>query len=118
MGRIAINDMRFYAHHGCFDQARVIGTHFRVDLWFDVDTSAAEVSDSIGDTVNYLEVYQAVAQEMGQSSHLLEHIARRVGNRLLVQFPGIKSVGVKVYKLNPPLGGQMQSVSVELTLTR
>ena len=67
---------------------------------------------------NYLEVYQAVAQEMGQSSHLLEHIARRVGNRLLSQFPGIKSIGVKLYKLNPPLGGQMQSVSVELTLTR
>lgn len=116
MGRIAINDMRFYAHHGCFDQERVIGTHFRVDLWFDADTSVAEVSDNIGDTVNYLEVYQAVAEEMRQSSHLLEHVARRVGDRLLSQFPDIKRAGVKVSKLNPPLGGQMQSVSVELTV--
>ena len=118
MGRIAINDMRFYAHHGCFDQERVIGTHFRVDLWFDTDTSVAEVSDNICDTVSYQDVYQVVKQQMCQPSHLLEHVARRIGDGVLAQFPGIVNVGVKVYKQNPPLGGQMQSVSVELTLSR
>ena len=28
MGRIAINGMRFYAHHGCFAEERVTGIHF------------------------------------------------------------------------------------------
>lgn len=118
MALITINDMRFYAHHGCFEQERVIGTHFRVDLSFTTDTSRAEVSDSIVDTVSYLDVYQVVKAEMMTPSHLLEHVARRVGERVLADFPAVDTVNVKVSKLNPPLGGQMDSVSVTLDLTR
>ena len=118
MGRIAINDMRFYAHHGCFIQERTIGTHFRVDLAFTTDTSKAEVTDNIEDTVSYLDVYQVVKSEMQTPSNLLEHVARRVGEAVLKKFPSVESVVVKVSKLNPPLGGQMESVSVELSMAR
>lgn len=108
--------MRFYAHHGCFEQEQVIGTHFSVDLSFETDTSKAEVSDSIADTVSYLDVYQVVKAEMMKPSHLLEHVARRVGESVLKNFPSVDSVTVKISKLNPPLGGQMDSVSVELLI--
>ena len=118
MGTIAINDMRFYAHHGCFEQERAIGAHFRVDLTFSTDTSRAEVSDNIDDTVSYLDVYQMVKAEMIKPSNLLEHVARRIGETVLAQFAAVEDVKVKVYKLNPPLGGQMESVSVELVLAR
>lgn len=118
MAIITINDMRFYAHHGCFEQERVIGTHFRVDLSFTTDTSKAEISDNIVDTVSYLDVYQVVKAEMMTPSHLLEHVARRVGERVLADFPAVDTVNVKVSKLNPPLGGQMDSVSVTLDLAR
>ena len=116
MAIIAINGMRFYAHHGCFEEERAIGTHFLVDLCMEVDAKKAEVSDNIADTVNYLEVYQVVKREMGQPSHLLEHVAHRIGEAVLCQFADTKSVVVRVSKLNPPLGGQMESVSVEVTL--
>lgn len=108
--------MRFYAHHGCFTQERAIGTHFTVDLSFTTDTSRAEVSDDIADTVSYLDVYQVVKREMQQPSNLLEHVARRVGEAVLRDFPAVSDIKVKVSKMNPPLGGQMQSVSVELEL--
>ena len=118
MARIDINDMRFYAHHGCFEQERAIGTHFQVDLSFTTDTSKAEVSDNIADTVSYLDVYQVVKTEMAKPSNLLEHVAHRVGVRVLESFPAVESVLVKVSKLNPPLGGQMESVSVEVEMVR
>ena len=108
--------MRFYAHHGCFEEERAIGTHFLVDLQLETDTKTAEVSDSISDTVNYLEVYQVVKHEMDVPSNLLENVAHRVGKAVLSQFPDIKNIVVKVSKLNPPLGGQMESVSVEVEL--
>ena len=108
--------MRFYAHHGCFVQERAIGTHFTVDLSFTTDTSRAEVSDNIADTVSYLDVYQVVKAQMQQPSNLLEHVARRVGEAVLREFPAVASITVKVSKMNPPLGGQMDSVSVEFTL--
>lgn len=110
--------MRFYAHHGCFEQEQVIGTHFSVDLSFETDTSKAEVSDNIADTVSYLDVYQVVKAEMMKPSHLLEHVARRVGEGVLTHFPTVDSITVKISKLNPPLGGQMESVSVELTFDK
>ena len=108
--------MRFYAHHGCFEQERAIGTHFRVDVVFETDTSQAEVSDNIGDTVSYLDVYQVVKREMLIPSNLLEHVARRIGEGIRIDFPSVTAVRVKVSKLNPPLGGQMESVSVEVSL--
>ena len=108
--------MRFYAHHGCFEQERAIGTHFRVDVVFEPDTSQAEVSDNIGDTVSYLDVYQVVKREMEIPSNLLEHVARRIGEGIRIDFPSVTAVRVKVSKLNPPLGGQMESVSVEVSL--
>lgn len=108
--------MRFYAHHGCFEQERAIGTHFRVDLVFETDTTKAEVTDNIEDTVSYLDVYQVVKREMEIPSNLLEHVARRIGEGVRSSFPTVTSVRVKVSKLNPPLGGQMESVSVEVAL--
>ena len=118
MALIAINSMRFYAHHGCFDEERRIGTYFTVDLSFETNTSVAEVSDNIADTVSYLDVYQVVKREMATPSHLLEHVARRVGEAVLAQFADTMTVKVKVYKLNPPLGGQLESVSVQIELSR
>ncbi len=108
--------MRFYAHHGCFSQERAIGTHFVVDLSFNTDTARAEQSDSIADTVSYLDVYQTVKREMQQPSNLLEHVARRVGEAVLKEYPAVTDIKVKISKMNPPLGGQMHSVSVELEL--
>ena len=108
--------MRFYAHHGCFSQERAIGTHFVVDLSFNTDTTRAEQSDSIADTVSYLDVYQTVKREMQQPSNLLEHVARRVGEAVLKEYSAVTDIKVKVSKMNPPLGGQMHSVSVELEL--
>jgi dihydroneopterin aldolase len=118
MGVIQINGMRFYAHHGCFEEERKIGTNFRVDLRFETDTVRAECSDRIEDTVSYLDVYQVVKKEMAIPSNLLENVARRICNAVLSGFPSVDGVSAVVYKLNPPLGGQMESVSVEVSAER
>lgn len=118
MAVIRINAMHFYAHHGCFEQERAIGTNFRVDLCFETDTSRAEQTDNIADTVSYLDVYQVVKREMEVPSNLLEHVARRICDAILMQFIAVDKVTAVVHKLNPPLGGQMESVSVEITVRR
>jgi len=43
---------------------------------------------------------------------------RQVGERVLSDFPAVEYVTVKISKLNPPLGGQMDSVSVEIEMER
>ena len=118
MSRISINNMSFYAFHGCFAEESVIGTNFRVDCEFECDTSAAEQSDNIQDTISYLEVYQVIKQQMEIPSHLLEHVSRRIITAVFENFPSVSYCKVKVYKLNPPLGGKMDSVSVCLESER
>ena len=111
---ISIEGMEFFAYHGCFKEEQIIGTKFIIDLFLDVDTAVAEVSDNLCDTVNYQAVYRVVKKEMKQSSKLLEHVGRRIINSVIKEFPDVKNASVKIKKLNPPLGGKMDFVSVTL----
>ena len=108
--------MEFYAYHGCFEEEQKIGTWFNVDLSLEVDTSKAEKSDNIEDTVNYQSVYQVVKEQMMIPSHLLENVARRILDAIGKNFPAVSYAWVKVKKMNPPLGGVMESVSVEIEM--
>jgi dihydroneopterin aldolase len=114
MSVISIEGMEFFAYHGCFKEEQVIGTKFRVDLFLEANTSEAEKSDDLEDTVNYLAVYQAVKQEMAVKSKLLEHVSRRILKRIKKDFPAVTKARIKMRKINPPLGGKIDFVSVEL----
>ena len=114
MSVIAIEGMEFFSYHGHFEEETVIGTRFIVDLYLEADTTAAEESDKLEDTVNYQEVYSIVKEQMKTPSHLLEHVARRVMNAVQEKFPEIELIEIKLRKMNPPLGGQIESVSVTL----
>ena len=118
MSAITLEGMYFYAFHGCFPEEQAIGTRFRVNLTFETDTSKAQLSDNIEDTVSYLDVYRVVKREMQIPSHLLEHVGDRIGEALLDEFPAIERLSVRVSKLNPPLGGQLDAVTVEVTKDR
>ena len=113
---ISIEGMEFFAYHGCFKEEQIIGTKFRVDLYLHVDTSSAEQTDNLNDTVNYLSVYQAVKREMAVKSKLLEHVGRRILTTLKREFPQIDHARIKIKKLNPPLGGKMDFVALELEI--
>lgn len=115
MGIIALEQMEFWAYHGCFEEEQVIGTRFMVDLELSVDTTKAEETDHLHDTVNYQAVYRVVKKEMETSSKLLEHLGRRILDAIHAKFPSVTHARIKIAKLNPPLGGKIGSVSVTLT---
>jgi dihydroneopterin aldolase len=114
MGQISIEGMEFFAHHGCFSEEQIIGNRFIVDIILETDTGEAEKTDDLSKTVNYQAVYGLVKEEMAKRSKLLEHIGRRILARIGKEFPQITACRVKVSKLNPPVGGKVERVSVEL----
>jgi len=118
MSMIAIEEMEFYSYHGCFKEEKEIGTHFIVDFYFKNDTKRAEASDSINDTISYLDVYQLIKAEMAISSDLLEHVARRILKVVFATYEDMEWAKVKIQKMNPPLGGKMKSVSFTLEENR
>ena len=115
MGTIRIDNMEFYAYHGCFKAEREVGNRFLVDLEISANLEKASASDNIQDTVNYQEAYNIVKEQMRIKSHLLEHVAMRILDRLFEKLAGIEKATVKVSKMNHPMGGQMERVSVTLS---
>ena len=116
MSVISIEGMEFFAYHGCFKEEAIIGTKFRIDLFLRSDTREAERSDDLHDTVNYQKVYEYVKEEMQTRSKLLEHVGRRILTRIKTEFPEVNSARIKIRKLNPPLGGKIDFVALELEL--
>lgn len=114
MSVISIEGMEFFAYHGCFKEEQLIGTKFIIDLFITVDTSNAEEKDNLDDTVNYQEVFRLVKKEMEVTSKLLEHVGNRILKRTKEKFPQIEKATLKIRKMNPPLGGKMDFVSVTL----
>lgn len=115
MGKIQIENMEFYAYHGCYKEEQVVGNHFLVDLTVETDCTKPMHSDNLKDALNYLKAYEFVKAEMSVKSHLLEHVAARILDRLYAEFDQIDHATVKVRKMNPPLGGKLESVSVTLS---
>ncbi|MBO6035029.1 MAG: dihydroneopterin aldolase [Paludibacteraceae bacterium] len=114
MATITLENMQFYAHHGCFEEERKVGTNFSVTVTFSYDATIAATTDSISDAVNYAEVYQVIKKQMSMPSHLVENVAHRIKEALLKAFPAISSATVTVYKINPPLGEPFERVGVTL----
>jgi 7,8-dihydroneopterin aldolase/epimerase/oxygenase len=114
MNMITVEGMEFYAFHGCSQEEKIVGIRFQVDVYIKTELSNPAQTDNINDALNYQTVYDLVAKEMKQTSNLIEHVAQRIKNRIIQHFSQAEEVMVRVSKINPPLGGKVGKVSVEL----
>jgi len=114
MAQISLENISFYAYHGCFEEEQRVGNDFLVSLAMKVNTTAAAQSDDLSQTVNYQEVFEVVKQQMEITSKLLEHVTQRIIDAVLQRFPAIDEITVSVSKINPPLGGQVEKVTVTM----
>ncbi len=114
MGVIELEDMEFYAFHGCYKEEQVVGNKFLVSLEMRTDCVKAGQTDNIGDATSYLTAYEIVKEQMSIKSHLLENVAARILDALQAKLPAITSARVKISKMNPPLGGKVGRASVIL----
>lgn len=114
MGIIELENMEFHAYHGHFKEEQVVGNTFRVDVKIKTECTKAAISDDLEDALDYQHVYRIVKEQMIQPSALLEHVVKRILDAMYVAFPEMISMRVKLSKMNPPLGGQTDRVSVTM----
>jgi dihydroneopterin aldolase len=116
MGKIVIEEMEFYAFHGHYQEEQIVGNRFLVDLELKTDLSAPAESDNLKDAVNYQKAYQIIKNEMRRTkSNLLENIGKRILAALFTEMKGIEKATIRVRKLNPPMGGPIKSVGIEMS---
>jgi dihydroneopterin aldolase len=115
MSIISVEGMEFHAYHGCFPEEQHIGTKFIVDVFLEADTLEAEITDDLSKTINYQSVYILVKAEMEVNSKLIENVSRRILDSIMKAFPEIHFAEIRLSKMNPPLGGKVESVSVTIS---
>ncbi len=114
MGIIKLKNIRTYSYHGCLVEEGKIGSDYSVDLEVKTDLRKSCVSDQLEDTVDYVLLNRIVEEEMAIRSNLLEHVAHRIIKRIFDEVPAISRIILAVSKLNPPIGGDVEAVTIEM----
>lgn len=114
MGIIKVENIRVYAHHGCLKEETVIGSNYRVDVAVSANLDKSSKTDDLKDTVDYVTLNSIVVDEMGVPCKLLETVAQRIIARFLNECNEVDWASVSVSKLNPPIGGDVEKVTVVL----
>ena len=89
-----------------------IGSDYRVDLKVTADLKRSSETDHLADTVDYVHLNRIVKEQMAIRAKLLETVASNILDRILFELPMVKKASIKVSKLNPPIGGNVDMVSV------
>ncbi|WP_046755271.1 dihydroneopterin aldolase [Kordia jejudonensis] len=118
MGIIRVTNINVYAYHGCLVEESKIGSEYRVDVAVKADLQPSAVSDNLQETVDYVHVNRIVKEEMAIRSALLEHVAKRILDRIFKEIVIAEEATVEVSKINPPIGGNVEMVTIEMTQKR
>lgn len=118
MGIIKVENIRIFANHGCLSEETKIGSDYRVDLIIKTNLQTSAKTDALHDTVDYVFLNRIVREEMKKPSYLLETVAKRILERILNENKKIEKATVSVSKLNPPIGGDVEMVTIKMTEKR
>lgn len=118
MGIIKVENIRIFANHGCLKEETQIGSDYRVDVKVKANLKNSAASDALSDTVDYVFLNKVVREEMAIPSKLLETVAQRILNRFFKEDKLITEATVSVSKINPPIGGDVEMVTISMTQHR
>lgn len=115
MGNIKVENIRVFAHHGCLKEETKIGSDYRVDLEVEANLQTSAKTDKLSDTVDYVFLNKIVREEMNRPSYLLETVGKRILDRIFKEDTLVNKATVWVSKLNPPIGGDVEKVTIKMT---
>jgi len=118
LGIIKVENIRVFAFHGCLKEETKIGSDYRVDLEVKANLKTASISDKLNDTVDYVLLNKIVKEEMSIPSKLLETVGKRILNRVFLESNLVTKVIISISKINPPIGGDVEMVTIKLTEKR
>ncbi len=118
MSTIRLKNIKIYAFHGCMMEEGQIGSDYLVNLTVKANLDKAAKTDRLQDTIDYVILQKIVKEEMAVRSKLLEHVGKRIIDKIMLDLPLVSNVKVRVAKVNPPIGGDVAAVSVTMKRKR
>lgn len=118
MGKVALEGIEFFAYHGYYEEERKIGNKYEVNIEVSSDLSKAAQTDSLSGTINYEVLYKIIQDEMMIPSKMLEHVGKRIIDKVMAKFEEIHSTTIEISKFNPPVKGVCRKAKVTMTESR
>jgi 7,8-dihydroneopterin aldolase/epimerase/oxygenase len=112
MNTIQVHGIRSYAYHGCLKEETKIGGNYIIDIDINYNFKQSAVNDDLKETVDYVEIKEIVLSEMKVPSKLIETVAYRIIQSIYKKHPSIDKCKVVLKKINPPIDGDIDYVSV------
>lgn len=111
--KIAIKSARFHSAIGFYEEERILGNEFFVDLEVCYTVGSSD-SDELDDTLNYEYLYGVLRDVMGKERKLLESAAQEILGKVKSEHQYVQSILVEIRKSHPPFGGDASIASVAL----
>lgn len=120
--RLTLRGLRYRGLHGWYDEERVDGNAFEVDL---IVTGWFRASRTLDDVPDYERMEKRAREVMEQAGErLLERLCERIGEAILEDLRGRGGVGgalrfhsleVRVRKVPPPIGTPCEHAEIAMT---
>ena len=91
-GKITLEGMEFFAHHGFYKEEQKIGNKFAVDIMIVTDLSDAAEHDALEETINYETLYKIIRHVMNEPTKLLEHLGKRIIDTVFNEFQQVSAI--------------------------
>lgn len=113
--KIALEGVKFFAHHGYYEEERLTGQEFILDVYVTVRQGFDLSKDEIQETINYEGIYKLCAEVMSQTKELLESVVYNLNEKLKEKYgEQLEKVSIRLSK-HVNLGGPLDRVFVELS---
>jgi 7,8-dihydroneopterin aldolase/epimerase/oxygenase len=112
MNCIKVHGIRTFSFHGCLEEEKIIGGNYIVNVEVDCDFKTAALEDDLSKTIDYVAIKEIVVKQMNTSSKLIESVAYNIVNEIKENFSMANSCRVEIKKINPPIDGDIDYVSV------
>ena len=112
MFTIHLNNLSFFSNHGLYQEEKVLGANFEVSVAITI--AAEEKIESLGQTVDYVLIYEMIKERMAIPTPLLETLAQELIESIYLSDKRILSININIIKKNPPIKNFSGNVGISL----
>lgn len=116
MDKITIHHLEVFAKHGVYPEENALGQKFVISAVLHTHTRKAGLTDELAFSIDYGKVSHFIQAFVTEHTwKLLESVAEQLAQALLLEFPLIEQVELKLEKPWAPIALPLETVSVEIS---
>ncbi|MFT4522240.1 MAG: dihydroneopterin aldolase [Bacteroidia bacterium] len=100
-GILRVNNLLLWAHHGWYEEERLLGGKYQIDV--ELELHPLDAFPDLSDVVNYEEVCKLCRNVMQQLHLLIEHSSNAIVLAIETRWPNIRKIQVTVTKHSLPI---------------